>query len=281
MNSIHGTSLFLPFHRYFIRLFEQHLQAIDATVFLPYWDWSRASIYQDPQSGLVFSSSALGSVTALLNSNTGYCLNIGDGSGSTYQLSNSGDSNCVQRLGGTDSSGFYTGRIGGPLTAPNVIDSYTTSASLDSFNTYAKVIEYIHGDVHVKCGGDMSHLNTSPKDPLFFFHHANVDRFWSNWQSYDNYRRQFAYASSTSDKLVEFTTVTVASVLDHQNSLCYSYQPPASGFEAQSEPAQTQEALPEEWHSMIFSSPEEANDILSTIASITQSVNDDLAANGN
>lgn len=43
----HGSPLFLAWHRAYIRIFEQSLQAIDASVSLPFWDWtSSASLSQ-------------------------------------------------------------------------------------------------------------------------------------------------------------------------------------------------------------------------------------------
>lgn len=39
----------------------------------------------------------------------------------------------------------------------------------------------MHNDVHVAVGGDMQ-TAASPKDPLFWLHHCNVDRLWSKWQ---------------------------------------------------------------------------------------------------
>jgi hypothetical protein len=38
-----------------------------------------------------------------------------------------------------------------------------------------------HNSVHVFVGGSMSPLS-SPNDPVFFFHHCNVDRLWYRWQ---------------------------------------------------------------------------------------------------
>jgi hypothetical protein len=43
--------------------------------------------------------------------------------------------------------------------------------------------QYGHNLVHLFVGGDMTNLNTSPSDPLFFFHHSNVDRIWAQWSS--------------------------------------------------------------------------------------------------
>jgi tyrosinase len=31
--------------------------------------------------------------------------------------------------------------------------------------------------------GTMEPLETSPNDPVFFLHHANVDRLWAQWES--------------------------------------------------------------------------------------------------
>lgn len=38
----------------------------------------------------------------------------------------------------------------------------------------------------------MMDFNSSPSDPLFFLHHAQVDKIWTIWQNLDIYRRQNA-----------------------------------------------------------------------------------------
>ena len=40
-----------------------------------------------------------------------------------------------------------------------------------------------HDIVHRLVGGDMGRDRIAPNDPLFFLHHAMVDRLWSKWQS--------------------------------------------------------------------------------------------------
>lgn len=40
VNSAHSLPAFLPWHRQFLRQFEQALQAIDPRVTVPYWDWT-------------------------------------------------------------------------------------------------------------------------------------------------------------------------------------------------------------------------------------------------
>lgn len=40
----------------------------------------------------------------------------------------------------------------------------------------------IHGRGHMFVGGDMFDSTTNPNDPMFFLHHAQVDRMWAAWQ---------------------------------------------------------------------------------------------------
>ncbi len=40
----------------------------------------------------------------------------------------------------------------------------------------------IHGLVHVMIGGEMGDPATATLDPVFWFHHCNVDRMWATWQ---------------------------------------------------------------------------------------------------
>ena len=42
----HGWSIFLPWHRMYLRNFELALQDIVPSVTLPYWDWTKSTIQQ-------------------------------------------------------------------------------------------------------------------------------------------------------------------------------------------------------------------------------------------
>ncbi|KAK1704985.1 hypothetical protein BDP67DRAFT_570494 [Colletotrichum lupini] len=39
-----------------------------------------------------------------------------------------------------------------------------------------------HSCGHLATGGTMENQNASPGDPIFFLHHANLDRLWWDWQ---------------------------------------------------------------------------------------------------
>ena len=53
--------------------------------------------------------------------------------------------------------------------------------SLTSFYTASSTIEGPHGSVHVQVGGGMGSVPTAARDPIFYLHHANVDRQWNLW----------------------------------------------------------------------------------------------------
>ena len=52
-----------------------------------------------------------------------------------------------------------------------------------TFTGFVNAIDSPHGRVHNWCNGTMSDTNWSPVDPLFWLHHAEIDRRWSIWQA--------------------------------------------------------------------------------------------------
>ncbi|KAH8808502.1 hypothetical protein F5884DRAFT_373546 [Xylogone sp. PMI_703] len=70
--------------------------------------------------------------------------------------------------------------------------TYDALVKSTTFNTFATVtygsnaIEGVHGSVHVDIGGTyghMSQLSYSAFDPIFWLHHANVDRLFAIWEA--------------------------------------------------------------------------------------------------
>ncbi len=60
--------------------------------------------------------------------------------------------------------------------------------------------QYGHNLIHLFCGGRMRNLLESPLDPLFWAHHANVDRQWAIWtESHGaaNYPREWGAEACT------------------------------------------------------------------------------------
>lgn len=144
--NIHRGPAFLPWHRHFILRFEQELRSYDARVTLPYWDWTRADS-RDLDSGIWESF-----------------------------------------FGGRDNTGgeFDDWDLERAPTVPPgeelpSLDDVLDELQAATFTAYRAMEFASHVPGHTWTGGDMASPQ-SPKDPLFFLHHCNVDRLWAIWQ---------------------------------------------------------------------------------------------------
>lgn len=52
-----------------------------------------------------------------------------------------------------------------------------------TFTQFTSELEGLHNTVHGWVGGTMNNIQVSPADPIFWMHHAEVDRLWSVWQT--------------------------------------------------------------------------------------------------
>ncbi|MFE0464696.1 tyrosinase family protein [Kitasatospora sp. NPDC058965] len=174
----HRAPSFLPWHRRFLLQFEQALQGIDATVTLPYWDWTAD---RTPQAGL-----------------WGPDLMGGSGSGDDSRVTTgpfAHDGGNWPLTVAPDSRDFLTRDLGGAvgdLPTRADVDSVLALATYDAapFNSSSTgfrnnlegwVGVNLHNRVHVWVGGHMS-TGMSPDDPVFWLHHCFIDRLWAGWQ---------------------------------------------------------------------------------------------------
>jgi tyrosinase len=77
----------------------------------------------------------------------------------------------VTRNAGPSASLPTTGQVNG-IMSQTTYTSFTTQLEMGPHNL-------VHGWVN----GTMSFLTTAPADPLFWMHHAMIDRLWSIWQA--------------------------------------------------------------------------------------------------
>lgn len=104
-----------------------------------------------------------------------------------------------------------------------LMDAFTKS----SFATFQTSLENNpHGSVHVMTGGEMGVVIKAARDPVFFAHHANVDRLWNVWLAMDPLHRNntttsFVNQSFTFD-LAGQKTLQVRNMLNTEN-LGYQY----------------------------------------------------------
>lgn len=86
-----------------------------------------------------------------------------------------------------------------------------------------------HGAVHVQVGGLMANFDTAGLDPLFWLHHANIDRLWEVWLGMPG-RANTTESAWLSGETFHFhdengvpKSQQVADVLDPQAQLNYRY----------------------------------------------------------
>lgn len=151
----HGTLGFLPWHRWYLYYFERVLQeaAKDPTLRIPYWD------YSDQEQGQLPAPFRL-------------------------ELYDPGDGRAENPLFASHRTlGMNDGFIQPAIPALGLKSSFRQG----DFQSFSAGLEgSAHGVVHCAVGQGcrgplMGTPETAAKDPIFWLHHANIDRFWQCW----------------------------------------------------------------------------------------------------
>ena len=191
VNMGHLEAGFLPWHRQFLLVFEQELSRVVPATTLPYWDWTEATTTRD----VLFQDDFL-SLTTPANPGpiaSGYFAFDAPGTPNNatpepawWPIGLQGF-RVVQGLDG----GFGTAlrRTIDPfeeLAWESEVNAIFNTDSYEVFRQRVEAAPRMHNFCHNWMGGHMSDVLISPNDPIFFMHHANVDRLWSQWQA-DNH----------------------------------------------------------------------------------------------
>jgi polyphenol oxidase len=95
---------------------------------------------------------------------------------------------------------------------------------------------------------DMGVLATAAQDPLFYSHHSNIDRLWDVWLAYQAANntgqgnpawpadKSWAFWNANLDGTGKWVTMSIADVLNHEQTLSYRYAPPPSAMLASAPP---------------------------------------------
>ncbi|KAF8731594.1 Common central domain of tyrosinase, partial [Rhizoctonia solani] len=197
--TIHKVAAFFPWHRYYLLIRERDLSDCGYSDGIPYWDWTR-----DAGSVSDFKNSPI------LNPKTGF-------GGTGYPEGDNSTASCVKK-------GPYAGmRVNFPephclrrsFNLTSDMPGNWTSSVVKKIMDYPDYIRFWndteripHDNIHRAVGGDLRR-QFSPNEPLFFVHHAQVDRMWTLWQG-RNKTRLSDYGGNT----VQNTTVNTASLDD-------------------------------------------------------------------
>jgi polyphenol oxidase len=234
---IHGSWWFLAWHRAYLYFHERILGALigDPTFALPYWDWD--SCKDDPKD-MTGRNRFPGDVYGFPTSDPAVAA-----ANSLYDT--------TRAVGPND-------RIDTAYVGPTVMKAILGSKSFTDFggsgNEELPVFGQQKGDPqqagHLESGPHgLVHLwTTDPKnywglanmgmlaaaafDPVFFAHHANIDRLWSVWAgtpghanpSNDRWLNQQAFYFY--DQAQTWIGIVPSQMVDSEKSLSYRYQPP-------------------------------------------------------
>jgi tyrosinase len=167
----HSSSFFLPWHRMYLLHFERivaaHVQRLGgpAEWALPYWNYSQGSASRALPLAFRNPQLADGSPNPLYVAARSSAANAGS------QILGARDvalDTCLRAPATTTPGGFF----GGPPAA--------------HFGLLPGALELTpHNAVHRQVGGWMTDPDLAALDPIFWLHHANIDRMWEVWLNRD------------------------------------------------------------------------------------------------
>ena len=170
----HSSWYFLPWHRGYLIYFERiclgHIIRLGGPRdwALPYWNYSAPG--SNPNQKLIppaFRQQTVGG-----QPNPLFVANRNGGSTGNAGIDPAEVSlDCLKRTRFIGTAFGGSPGFGGPQTGFNHGGGPTGACELTP-----------HGDIHVAVGGLMGGFNTAGLDPLFWLHHANIDRLWEIWR---------------------------------------------------------------------------------------------------
>lgn len=182
----HFDSAFFPWHRELLYRFEEELRSIEPGVTIPYWDWTRAQASGDP--GWPFTHDFIGVDGDNANQDR---VEREVGAPSPYPYEFDPDTWTIVVKDVPAEPNFLTRDFGSRADAPGLPEndsvatgsnsSFRAAIGSSSYLTLRSRSEDLHNLVHRWANGNMI-TASSPNDPVFWMHHASIDRMWTLWQ---------------------------------------------------------------------------------------------------
>jgi tyrosinase len=174
----HSSWFFLPWHRMYLFYFEQIVATTIATLggpadwSLPYWNYSDPTNTDATKLPPAFYASTMPLPGNPANPLLDATRDRGNGGRSITRTASQTDlkPSLSEPSFAAASAGGGNG-FGGPVTGFH----HGTDGGIG-------VVDIVpHGSIHVAVGGDMGSFDTAALDPIFWIHHANIDRLWNVW----------------------------------------------------------------------------------------------------
>jgi tyrosinase len=158
----HANPLFLPWHRGYLYHFELALQDVDPDVTLPWWDWMNEAGLPGPYSDRPELAGAEIRPFGVL-------------------AQPQWPQETVRDPGAPQEPAPLAPPLGAqPASQTQTINDWLMGSP--SWTQFRDRLERLHNNIHVWVGGTMTDPNWAAYDPLFWAHHAQVDRLWRIWQ---------------------------------------------------------------------------------------------------
>lgn len=225
-DQLHGFAQFLPWHRRFVNVYETALR--DECGYrgpMPWWDETRDA--GNFAGAPVFTPEYFGTAPVRTRDGRGGCITDGVFAGMLVHIGpgTAFEEHCLSRA--VDES----------LTSEVSQATINQVHRQNNFESFAGLIEgWPHAYGHNGVGAVMSDVGPAPGDPIFFLHHAFIDRNWWRWQNEDRDSRVYELAGRVNNRDKRITLdyvltmrgiqpdVTVQDVMDtYGDTLCYTY----------------------------------------------------------
>jgi tyrosinase len=167
-NCEHGSYYFLSWHRMYLYFFDRILRAAagDPSLVLPYWNWTDPAQRTLP---LPFRQPANASNPLYIAPpDRPTALDAGTGS--------LGDSTVDFLAAFMDTKFDYD-----PAKDPGLSFGGQIANPAQFNSPHGDFEHQPHDVVHSALGGLMGDAHTAAQDPIFWLHHANIDRMWNRW----------------------------------------------------------------------------------------------------
>ncbi|KAK7214684.1 hypothetical protein V2G26_002687 [Clonostachys chloroleuca] len=261
MEDIHFVGVFYPWHRLLLHAYEKELRACGYNGAQPYWDWtldtsSPEAFFNSPifdaKTGFGGNGDWIpGNITHPMEGIfvTSGGLDIPDRTGGGC-VPDGPFKGMVNHLGPNDSLAYNPHCVRRDFSPSHFnvssMDNVKNGIATPNFGTFTRTTELtFHGGGHIGVGGLYGTLTdgyASPGDPIFYLHHANMDRAWWSWQTRNIERLEdisgplvrFDYNNEVAGNVTLDTkihvgatvniTTTVRDVMDIEGGrLCYTY----------------------------------------------------------